>query len=242
MCCTFSYIGVGPGLTGPSPVQLVYQPPPWVQMTTPAPLNELEKGPVEWSLPQQVNLGNFCRDFYSIINTFPAAELFENDASCVTSSIFLMQWITTLISSSTCLEVTWTSASTSTPSQVTSLIWCQITEQVLHFLSVVGWMSMPRVWKLSCWVMERVTEAVLPHNGKHCDDVSVLFPRKAGTPCEIQPKWFVINLKPIFSWVKWYNVRCWNRDLCFMWLLFWILWWLICPESWEMVTFTTAKS
>lgn len=61
VCCTFSHIGVGPALSGPSPVQVVYQPPPWVQMTTPAPLGEVEKGPVEWSLPQQVNLGNSCR-------------------------------------------------------------------------------------------------------------------------------------------------------------------------------------
>ncbi|KAM6895234.1 inter-alpha-trypsin inhibitor heavy chain H2 [Xenentodon cancila] len=43
-------------LAGPSPVQLVYQPPPWVQMTTSTPLREVEKGPIEFHLPDKINL------------------------------------------------------------------------------------------------------------------------------------------------------------------------------------------
>uniref|UniRef100_A0A4W6D882 Inter-alpha-trypsin inhibitor heavy chain 2 n=1 Tax=Lates calcarifer TaxID=8187 RepID=A0A4W6D882_LATCA len=35
---------------------VVYQPPPWVQMTTPAPPSQAEKGPEEWTLPQKVTL------------------------------------------------------------------------------------------------------------------------------------------------------------------------------------------
>ncbi|KAM9824624.1 inter-alpha-trypsin inhibitor heavy chain H2 [Neosynchiropus ocellatus] len=42
--------------SGISPVQVVYQPPPWVQQTTPAPPSPVEKGPEEWTLPKQVNL------------------------------------------------------------------------------------------------------------------------------------------------------------------------------------------
>ncbi|XP_061570167.1 inter-alpha-trypsin inhibitor heavy chain H2 [Cololabis saira] len=49
-CCS------GQAFAGPSPVQLVYQPPPWVQMTTPAPLREVEKGPIAFHLPDKVNL------------------------------------------------------------------------------------------------------------------------------------------------------------------------------------------
>uniref|UniRef100_A0A4W6D828 Inter-alpha-trypsin inhibitor heavy chain 2 n=1 Tax=Lates calcarifer TaxID=8187 RepID=A0A4W6D828_LATCA len=37
-------------------VRVVYQPPPWVQMTTPAPPSQAEKGPEEWTLPQKVTL------------------------------------------------------------------------------------------------------------------------------------------------------------------------------------------
>lgn len=50
--------GLGGGSSGPAPVRVVYQPPPWVQMTTPAPPSQAEKGPEEWALPQKVNLGN----------------------------------------------------------------------------------------------------------------------------------------------------------------------------------------
>ncbi|KAM3587599.1 uncharacterized protein V6R79_009820 [Siganus canaliculatus] len=53
----------GGGIVGGSsasslaPVRVVYQPPPWVQMTTPAPPSQAEKGPEEWAvLPQKVNL------------------------------------------------------------------------------------------------------------------------------------------------------------------------------------------
>ncbi|XP_068162662.1 inter-alpha-trypsin inhibitor heavy chain H2 [Antennarius striatus] len=50
----------GAGLGGPSPsqsqVQLVYQPPPWVQMTTPLPPSQVAKGPEVWTLPGKVNL------------------------------------------------------------------------------------------------------------------------------------------------------------------------------------------
>lgn len=40
-----------------SPVQVVYQPPPWVQVTTPAPPSQVDKGPEVWALPSQVHLG-----------------------------------------------------------------------------------------------------------------------------------------------------------------------------------------
>lgn len=43
------------------PVRVVYQPPPWVQMTTPPPPSQAEKGPEEWTLPLQVNLGNVLK-------------------------------------------------------------------------------------------------------------------------------------------------------------------------------------
>ncbi|XP_070709809.1 inter-alpha-trypsin inhibitor heavy chain H2 isoform X2 [Pempheris klunzingeri] len=39
-----------------TPVRVVYQPPPWVQMTTTAPPSQAEKGPEEWAVPQRVNL------------------------------------------------------------------------------------------------------------------------------------------------------------------------------------------
>ncbi|XP_061662225.1 inter-alpha-trypsin inhibitor heavy chain H2 [Syngnathoides biaculeatus] len=50
-CCS----GVGRKPLPPF-LKVVYQPPPWVQMTTPAPPSQVEKGPEEWTLPQQVNL------------------------------------------------------------------------------------------------------------------------------------------------------------------------------------------
>lgn len=55
-------VTTGGGLGGGSssavaPVRVVYQPPPWVQVTTPAPPSQAEKGPEEWALPPQVNLG-----------------------------------------------------------------------------------------------------------------------------------------------------------------------------------------
>ncbi|XP_057710792.1 inter-alpha-trypsin inhibitor heavy chain H2 [Corythoichthys intestinalis] len=53
-CCS------GSGLGGASrllpPVKVVYQPPPWVQMTTPVPPSHAVKGPEEWALPNKVNL------------------------------------------------------------------------------------------------------------------------------------------------------------------------------------------
>lgn len=51
-------LGGGSASSGPTPVRVVYQPPPWVQMTTPAPPSQAEKGPEEWTLPKKVNLGN----------------------------------------------------------------------------------------------------------------------------------------------------------------------------------------
>ncbi|XP_010727817.3 inter-alpha-trypsin inhibitor heavy chain H2 [Larimichthys crocea] len=54
-CCS----GVGGGGGSPNgiaPVRVVYQPPPWVQMTTTPPPSQVEKGPEEWALPQQVTL------------------------------------------------------------------------------------------------------------------------------------------------------------------------------------------
>lgn len=104
--------GVGGGGGSPNgiaPVRVVYQPPPWVQMTTTPPPSQVEKGPEEWALPQQVTLGK--THTYILYNH----ENSVNRTQCVTSSVFLTQWITTLTSSSTCPEVTWTSASTSTP-------------------------------------------------------------------------------------------------------------------------------
>nr|XP_057925357.1 inter-alpha-trypsin inhibitor heavy chain H2 isoform X2 [Doryrhamphus excisus] len=54
-CCSGGVMS-GPRTPGLNPVQLVYQPPPWVQMTTPAPPSPVQKGPEEWTLPGQVNL------------------------------------------------------------------------------------------------------------------------------------------------------------------------------------------
>ncbi|XP_077400614.1 inter-alpha-trypsin inhibitor heavy chain H2 [Vanacampus margaritifer] len=53
-CCSGSTMGGG--MRTLPPVKVVYQPPPWVQMTTPAPPSHVEKGPEEWTLPKQVNL------------------------------------------------------------------------------------------------------------------------------------------------------------------------------------------
>lgn len=47
----------GSAASGPTPVRVVYQPPPWVQMTTPAPPSQAEKGPEEWTLPKRVTIG-----------------------------------------------------------------------------------------------------------------------------------------------------------------------------------------
>ncbi|XP_061817305.1 inter-alpha-trypsin inhibitor heavy chain H2 [Nerophis lumbriciformis] len=55
-CCSGGMMGGGTKNPGLAPVRLVYQPPPWVQMTTPAPPSPVEKGPEEWTLPQKVNL------------------------------------------------------------------------------------------------------------------------------------------------------------------------------------------
>lgn len=40
-----------------APVQVLYQPPPWVQVTTPVPPSQVDKGPEEWVLPSKVHLG-----------------------------------------------------------------------------------------------------------------------------------------------------------------------------------------
>ncbi|XP_034719359.1 inter-alpha-trypsin inhibitor heavy chain H2 [Etheostoma cragini] len=53
-CC--SGVGIGGSPNGVTPVHVVYQPPPWVQMTTTPPPSQAAKGPEEWTLPQQVNL------------------------------------------------------------------------------------------------------------------------------------------------------------------------------------------
>lgn len=51
-------VGIGLGGTNVGPVPVVYQPPPWVQMTTTAPPSQAAKGPEEWVLGPTVNLGN----------------------------------------------------------------------------------------------------------------------------------------------------------------------------------------
>lgn len=114
--------GLGGGFSGPTPVRVVYQPPPWVQMTTPAPPSEAEKGPEDTALPQRVNSGKHAHT--------SSAELLQVMTSCRVNSAFLPQWITTLISSSTCPEATWTCASTSTPNPATSSTWFLTVEQV----------------------------------------------------------------------------------------------------------------
>uniref|UniRef100_A0A8D3DBG4 Inter-alpha-trypsin inhibitor heavy chain 2 n=1 Tax=Scophthalmus maximus TaxID=52904 RepID=A0A8D3DBG4_SCOMX len=43
--------------SGARPKRRCDNPPPWVQMTTPAPPSQVEKGPEEWTLPPTVNLG-----------------------------------------------------------------------------------------------------------------------------------------------------------------------------------------
>ncbi|XP_026217407.1 inter-alpha-trypsin inhibitor heavy chain H2 [Anabas testudineus] len=53
-CCSGGGIG-GPRHPVPK-VPIVYQVPPWVQMSTPAPPSSVEKGPVEWTVPEKVTL------------------------------------------------------------------------------------------------------------------------------------------------------------------------------------------
>lgn len=55
--CVGGGMGGGSATSSLLPVPVVYQPPPWVQMTTTAPPSQVAKGPEEWALPQQVNLG-----------------------------------------------------------------------------------------------------------------------------------------------------------------------------------------
>lgn len=52
------YYTVPGGSSAMGPVRVVYQPPPWVQMTTAVPPSQVDKGPEEWTVPPQVNLGN----------------------------------------------------------------------------------------------------------------------------------------------------------------------------------------
>lgn len=58
----FMVVGLGLGGSsvphGLTPVRVAYQPPPWVQVTTPAPPSQAEKGPEEWTLPKRVTIGN----------------------------------------------------------------------------------------------------------------------------------------------------------------------------------------
>ncbi|CAG5927326.1 unnamed protein product [Menidia menidia] len=55
-CCPGGGMTGGSAFAGPAPVSVVYQPPPWVHVTTPAPPHSIEKGPVEWTVPEKVNL------------------------------------------------------------------------------------------------------------------------------------------------------------------------------------------
>ncbi|XP_022063912.1 inter-alpha-trypsin inhibitor heavy chain H2 [Acanthochromis polyacanthus] len=55
-CCSGGGLGAGSASNNLAPVRVVYQPPPWVQMTTQAPPSQANKGPEDWTLPQQVNL------------------------------------------------------------------------------------------------------------------------------------------------------------------------------------------
>ncbi|XP_034529761.1 inter-alpha-trypsin inhibitor heavy chain H2 [Notolabrus celidotus] len=54
-CCS-GIGGGGPASSNLAPVRVVYQPPPWVQMTTAATPSEAAKGPEEHAVPQQINL------------------------------------------------------------------------------------------------------------------------------------------------------------------------------------------
>lgn len=56
-------------LSGPTPVQFVYQPPPsWVQQSTEPPLREMKEPKVEQiTLPETVNLGNTYLRFHGWI-------------------------------------------------------------------------------------------------------------------------------------------------------------------------------
>ncbi|XP_077565620.1 inter-alpha-trypsin inhibitor heavy chain H2 isoform X2 [Stigmatopora nigra] len=53
-CCSASGMGGGSRLL--PPVKVVYERPPWVQTSTPAPPSHAIKGPEEWALPGRVNL------------------------------------------------------------------------------------------------------------------------------------------------------------------------------------------
>uniref|UniRef100_UPI0037E74BA5 inter-alpha-trypsin inhibitor heavy chain H2 n=1 Tax=Semicossyphus pulcher TaxID=241346 RepID=UPI0037E74BA5 len=55
-CCSGIGLGGGSAPSNLAPVRVVYQPPPWVQMTTTAPPSQAAKGPEEWAVPQRVNL------------------------------------------------------------------------------------------------------------------------------------------------------------------------------------------
>ncbi|XP_068442463.1 inter-alpha-trypsin inhibitor heavy chain H2 [Clinocottus analis] len=55
-CCTGIGMAGGASPSNMGPVHVVYQPPPWVQMTTTAPPSQAVKGNVELTLPGQVNL------------------------------------------------------------------------------------------------------------------------------------------------------------------------------------------
>lgn len=106
--------------SGPVPVRVIYQPPPWVQMTTPATPSQAEKGPEEWTLPKRVTIGNRRPLQVPALPVHIRALIIR----------LLLQWIMTLTSSSTCPEATWTCASTSTPDQDTSSTWCRTAGQV----------------------------------------------------------------------------------------------------------------
>ncbi|XP_059181774.1 inter-alpha-trypsin inhibitor heavy chain H2 [Centropristis striata] len=54
-CCSGG-AGGGSASAGLAPVRVVYQPPPWVQITTTPPPSQAAKGPEEYALPQTVNL------------------------------------------------------------------------------------------------------------------------------------------------------------------------------------------
>ncbi|KAK5849054.1 hypothetical protein PBY51_008728 [Eleginops maclovinus] len=55
-CCSGVGFGGGSSSLQPTPVEFVYQAPPWVQMTTNAPPSQVNKGPEEYALPLKVNL------------------------------------------------------------------------------------------------------------------------------------------------------------------------------------------
>lgn len=118
---------VGPVRPGDN---IVYQPPPWVQMNTPAPPSQFLKGPEEWTVPEKVTLGNTHIHVQTIMERPTATVL-----NVSVNKLFLIQWTTTLTSSFTCPEVTWTSASTSTLNLVIFSTWCLTGEQVQEIYS-----------------------------------------------------------------------------------------------------------